>query len=328
MTIIELLRSSKRLANCALEASRSESQLVSAGSNVARGSTGVACAEAVSASAASDEASAAAAVRRTRGRRWGVAVRCIVVAFRSGLLISQPRRGVATYGRRVNYVVRVSKSRAKRKRSSAHEPRRRATGPRRASGTRRWRRRRGEAREGAAGAKAARGARASGAKASGGAGRGAGAKARGGAAADAAARRRAAARPAVAARRPEPIWAPFPLTEIGMGVGIVIFGVGYVTSSPWLVAIGALVLAVVVAELCLREHFAGFRSHALLLAALTVVAAHSLVFAISGRLPRSRRARRRPRGRRRARMVAARTLPRCPRTRRHGQVRRGADAEV
>ena len=82
------------------------------------------------------------------------------------------------------------------------------------------------------------------------------------------------------ARRPDPIWAPFPLTEVGMGAGIVIFGIGYGTSNTWLVSIGALVLAVVVAELCLREHFAGFRSHALLLAALTVVAAHSLVFAI------------------------------------------------
>jgi hypothetical protein len=85
----------------------------------------------------------------------------------------------------------------------------------------------------------------------------------------------------VPTRRPDPVWAPFPLTEIGMGVGIVIFGVGYATSSTWLVSVGAVVLAVVVGELCLREHFGGFRSHALLLAALVVVTAHSLAFAIS-----------------------------------------------
>jgi hypothetical protein len=37
------------------------------------------------------------------------------------------------------------------------------------------------------------------------------------------------------------------------------------------------VLAVVVGELCLREHFAGFRSHTLLLAALPVAIAHVVV---------------------------------------------------
>ena len=115
-----------------------------------------------------------------------------------------------------------------------------------------------KARGGAGGAKATAGA--AGAKARGGAG---GAKARGD-----------------DVRRPEPVWAPFPLTEIGMGVGIAIFGIGYLTTNNWLIAVGAIVLAVVVAELCVREHFAGFRSHALLLAALTVVAAHSLVFAV------------------------------------------------
>jgi hypothetical protein len=82
-------------------------------------------------------------------------------------------------------------------------------------------------------------------------------------------------------RRPEPVWAPFPLTEIGMGVGILIFGVGYLGGRAFLISIGAVVLAVVVGELCLREHFTGFRSHALLLAALTVVTVQSLLFAIS-----------------------------------------------
>ncbi len=76
---------------------------------------------------------------------------------------------------------------------------------------------------------------------------------------------------------PKPIWAPFPLTEIGMAVGIVIFGAGFLGSSARTLTIGALVLAVVTAELCLREHFAGFRSHTLLLAALPVALLHGLV---------------------------------------------------
>ena len=89
-----------------------------------------------------------------------------------------------------------------------------------------------------------------------------------------------ASRDAVA--RPRPIWAPFPLTEIGMAAGIVIFGAGLASNSIRTVSIGALVLAVVTGELCLREHFAGFRSHTLLLAALPVSIAHgAVVFAIT-----------------------------------------------
>ncbi|MEY2441572.1 MAG: hypothetical protein QOJ46_998 [bacterium] len=82
--------------------------------------------------------------------------------------------------------------------------------------------------------------------------------------------------------RPKPIWAPFPLTEIGIAAGIIIFGSGLESNNATTLSIGALVLAVVVGELCLREHFAGFRSHTLLLAALTVAVAHGVVvFAIT-----------------------------------------------
>lgn len=97
---------------------------------------------------------------------------------------------------------------------------------------------------------------------------------------------RAAARIAVAAgggARVEaipptkPLWAPFPLTEVAMAAGIVMLGLGLENGRAEVMAIGAVVLAVAVAELCLREHFAGFRSHAVLLAALAVVAAHSAV---------------------------------------------------
>jgi hypothetical protein len=78
--------------------------------------------------------------------------------------------------------------------------------------------------------------------------------------------------------RPDAIWAPFPLTEIGMAVGIVVFLAGFATGGgrgAWLLAIGIVMLAVVVAELCLREHFAGFRSHSLLLGLLAVTVVHT-----------------------------------------------------
>jgi hypothetical protein len=80
--------------------------------------------------------------------------------------------------------------------------------------------------------------------------------------------------------RPKPVWAPFPLTELGILVGIVIFMLGYFASadrSPVLLGVGAIVLAVVVGEMCLREHFSGFRSHSILLALLPVTVLHTFV---------------------------------------------------
>ena len=74
--------------------------------------------------------------------------------------------------------------------------------------------------------------------------------------------------------RPDAIWAPFPLTEIGMAVGLVLFALGFVSSRPALFLAGVGVLVVVVAELCLREHFAGFRSHSILLGLLPVTVVH------------------------------------------------------
>jgi hypothetical protein len=80
--------------------------------------------------------------------------------------------------------------------------------------------------------------------------------------------------------RPDAIWAPFPLTEIAMGVGIVLFLAGAASGGARgarVVGVGVVVLAVAVAELCLREHFSGFRSHSLLLGLLPVTALHMLV---------------------------------------------------
>jgi len=73
--------------------------------------------------------------------------------------------------------------------------------------------------------------------------------------------------------RPDAIWAPFPLTEIGMGVGLVLFLIGF-AGAPAVLFAGVGVLVIVVADLCLREHFAGFRSHSILLAMLPVTTVH------------------------------------------------------
>ncbi|MEA2192748.1 MAG: hypothetical protein QOI73_2869 [Solirubrobacteraceae bacterium] len=63
-----------------------------------------------------------------------------------------------------------------------------------------------------------------------------------------------------------------------MLAGIAIFVLGLLSDGPRatsLLAVGALVLGVVSGELSLREHFAGFRSHTLLLAVLPVVLVHA-----------------------------------------------------
>lgn len=82
--------------------------------------------------------------------------------------------------------------------------------------------------------------------------------------------------------RPKPIWAPFPLTEIATFIGIVMVAIGFVMggdgSAAGLIGGGSMILAVAIGEMCLREHFAGFKSHSTLLAALPVVAITGLVY--------------------------------------------------
>jgi len=84
--------------------------------------------------------------------------------------------------------------------------------------------------------------------------------------------------------RPKPPWAPFPLTEILLGLGLVLFAVGMLSGggprSTTLITIGVAILALTVVELCVREHLAGFRSHSLLLAILLVAGLHTLVFVL------------------------------------------------
>ena len=108
--------------------------------------------------------------------------------------------------------------------------------------------------------------------------------------------------------RPDAIWAPFPLTEIGMGVGLVLFLIGF-SGAPALLLAGVGVLVVAVAELCLREHFAGFRSHSILLGMLPVTVVHLGVVVladVSWRGPLARERRKPVQRRRIGQRVAAR----------------------
>ena len=86
-------------------------------------------------------------------------------------------------------------------------------------------------------------------------------------------------------RRPPPApWAPFPLVELCVLLGLVLLVLGFLDAdSPRgrvLLVTGMLLGALAGLETALREHLGGVRSHAGLLAGLpAVVAAAVLVFA-------------------------------------------------
>jgi hypothetical protein len=78
-----------------------------------------------------------------------------------------------------------------------------------------------------------------------------------------------------------------PLTEIAIAAGLVAMVVGFVRGPDGTVAllVGFAVCALAVFELVSREHFAGLRSHALLLALGPVVALEAVLYAAGLRGP-------------------------------------------
>lgn len=71
---------------------------------------------------------------------------------------------------------------------------------------------------------------------------------------------------------PPPPWAPFPLTELVILLGILSAAVGWLAvSGPRQTAMvigGFILISLASAELALREHLAGYRSHTLLLSSM------------------------------------------------------------
>jgi hypothetical protein len=80
--------------------------------------------------------------------------------------------------------------------------------------------------------------------------------------------------------RPQPLWHPVPLTEIAIGIGVVLALAGFLRGADRgsvFIGVGVLMATAGVIELAAREHFSGFKSHTLLLAFLPVVALHTVV---------------------------------------------------
>ncbi|MSX02984.1 MAG: hypothetical protein F2813_07480 [Actinobacteria bacterium] len=72
---------------------------------------------------------------------------------------------------------------------------------------------------------------------------------------------------------PKPPWAPVPLTELCIFVGIVVVAVALIGGGPrgLLIGFGMALIVIATLELALREHLGGYRSHSLLIAACSAV---------------------------------------------------------
>jgi hypothetical protein len=95
-------------------------------------------------------------------------------------------------------------------------------------------------------------------------------------------------RPALAAppaERPKAPWHPFPLVELAIFVGLVLIVVGFLsrdsTRGRTLLALGLALGALGGLDTSVREHFAGYRSHTIVLAAFPAVAL-AVILAVAG----------------------------------------------
>ncbi len=71
--------------------------------------------------------------------------------------------------------------------------------------------------------------------------------------------------------RPAGIFGPVPVSEVAILGGIITLVIGFVTESSKTLEIGVLICALGVFEVAAREHFSGYRSHAVLLSFLPAV---------------------------------------------------------
>lgn len=69
---------------------------------------------------------------------------------------------------------------------------------------------------------------------------------------------------------PKALWAPVPVTEVLILVGLVLTVVGFLGDVTLLI-VGILMASVAALELAIREHFAGYKSHSTLLAGVAAL---------------------------------------------------------
>jgi hypothetical protein len=75
---------------------------------------------------------------------------------------------------------------------------------------------------------------------------------------------------------PQPPWAPFPLTELGILISIIMLGAGFLAHDATrgvLLGGGFVLVTLSAGELAVREHYAGYRSHSSLLSGICAIIA-------------------------------------------------------
>jgi uncharacterized membrane protein len=93
-------------------------------------------------------------------------------------------------------------------------------------------------------------------------------------------------RPSIDDRPPAP-WGRFPLSELTIFIGIVLLIAGFFVSGSRgpIVSVAGLVLGSLGGlEISIREHFAGYRSHSLVLAAALAVLTVTTIALVAGRV--------------------------------------------
>jgi hypothetical protein len=81
--------------------------------------------------------------------------------------------------------------------------------------------------------------------------------------------------------RPSPPWGTFPLTEIVILIGVILLIAGFFTPPPQgfvMIAVGLGLASLAGLELSIREHFAAYRSHTLLLSSAIGVPVFGALF--------------------------------------------------
>lgn len=87
-------------------------------------------------------------------------------------------------------------------------------------------------------------------------------------------------RKARVAERPDAPWHPVPLTELATFASLVLLVIGFFAKSTPVIVAGFVLLVLFMAELAVREHFAGFRSHTSLLSLMAGIGAIGVLVAV------------------------------------------------
>jgi hypothetical protein len=96
---------------------------------------------------------------------------------------------------------------------------------------------------------------------------------------------RPAAPTGVPPQGPQPLWGPVPVTEVALIVGGIVLVLGTLLGEDGAFIIGAGLLMITLSslELCIREHFSGYRPHVLFLAMMPTIVLQTVVLIVVGR---------------------------------------------